>query len=189
LRPDLGLSRAVLAAIVLYAALALVFTGVGVYAAPGQAQVGGPRPLGLIPLHVAELVAFGMLLGAVPLLMAGKKALPLTVLIPILVVLLDLDHLPAYLGWMQPIRPAHSLFFALTAVVLAAIVLRRMDIELALMAAFMGHMGVDNGLFPPFSPISYYYVQVDPYRIPLLLGAVLLSIWAGVALRRVRREE
>jgi hypothetical protein len=53
-------------------------------------------------------------------------------------------------------------------------------------SAFMAHMAVDTGLFPPFSPLSFDYVQVDPYRFPFAVMAVGLAIAAGIELRMKR---
>lgn len=105
-------------------------------------------------------------------------------LTPLLVVLLDLDHLPAYLGIAQPIRPAHSIVFILCALVFTTILLGRFDLDLVVLSSFTAHLGIDSGLFPPFSPISFQYMQLDPFRIPLIAASVLFALAAGLAWRR-----
>ena len=118
----------------------------------------------------------------------GRRASWLIILPPSLVVLLDLDHLPIYLGFPQPIRPAHSLVFLAAALIAAGVFFRRMEIEFILVSSFMGHMGVDTGLFPPFSPLSFDYVRLDQFRIALLGGSILVSLMAGFFIRRRARR-
>ena len=149
-----------------------------------QAQVGRARPEDTILPHIVELVGFGLLLGAGAAVFYGRKGLPFVFLTPTLTVLLDLDHLPVYLGIAQPIRPAHSLVFLVSVLALTAIVIRRLDFDLVVMSAVMGHMGVDTGSFPPFSPFNFDYAQLDPYRLPLLIGAVVATLVAGALVRR-----
>ena len=170
-------------AALIFGALALAFTIVGVLVGPADVQVGGVRPENTIAPHLVELAGFGLLLGIGSLVVYGRKRIPLVFLIPSLVVLLDLDHLPVYLGYSEPIRPAHSLVFLAVALALTAVTIRALDIELAIVTAFMGHLAVDTGLFAPLSPLSFDYVNLTPYRIPLGAGAVLLTIAAGVFLR------
>lgn len=179
-----GLGRAGVTTVVIYAALILAFTLVGMAVAPAEAQVGAARPASAIPVHLAELVGFGVLVGCMSAVLCGRRGLPMLLLMPILVALLDLDHLPAYLGLAQPIRPAHSLVFILVALVCTAIILRRLDLELILVSSFTGHLGVDEGLFAPFSPLSFDYTQLDPYKIPLLVCAVATALLAGYFWRR-----
>jgi hypothetical protein len=152
--------------------------------APPESQVGGVRPANTIPAHLAELAGFGLLLGLAAAIFCGRKGLPLVFLAPTLIILLDLDHLPIYLGIAQPIRPAHSIVFVVTALALTAIVIKRLEIDLVVVSATLGHLGVDTGLFPPFSPFSFVYIQLDPYKAPLLIGAISAAIAAGVVLRQ-----
>lgn len=180
---ELTLTKSAIALATIYGALILAFTALGmVVVAPGV-QVGGPRSLGSIPGHLLDLAFFGVLLGAASAVFYGRKGLPLLLLTPSLVVLLDLDHIPAYVGLSQPIRPAHSFVFLLLALITAAIVLRQIDLELILTSSFMGHLGVDSGLFPPFSPFSFGYISVNPYRVPLLVGSVSFALLGGFYLR------
>lgn len=171
-------------AALIYGGVALVFTAWGTVLGPPAAQIGGTRPEGTIPGHLAELAAFGLLLGLGCMLIYGGKGLPLVFLTPVLTVLLDVDHLPAYLGFAEPIRPAHSLLFVIVVLAVTAVTIKALDIELVMLSAFMGHMAVDTGLFAPFSPISYWYTQLGPYRVPSATGAILCAVAAGVALRR-----
>lgn len=171
----------------IYMGAALGFTALGVAIGPSEAQVGGTRPGGTIPVHLAELAAFGLLLGLGSMAIYGRKGVPLALLTPALTVLLDIDHLPAYLGFAQPIRPAHSIVFIVVALAATAITIKELDIDLVLLSAFMGHMAVDTGLFPPFSPLSFTYVQLDPYKLPFAAGAVLCAVGAGIILRRRHR--
>jgi hypothetical protein len=169
---------------IIYAVLALVFTGLGMLLAPPAAEVGGTRPAGTIPDHLVALAGFGLLLGAGSMIIYGRKGLSLVFLTPVLTVALDIDHIPAYLGYEETIRPAHSLMFMVAALAVTAITIKALDMELVVASAFMGHMAVDTGLFAPFSPISFQYYQLDPYRLPFAVGAVLCALAAGVVLRR-----
>lgn len=175
--------------VAIYVALIFAFTAMGMALAPSEAQVGAARPASAIPLHLAELLGFGVLLGAMSAVLYGRRGLPMMLLAPFLVALLDLDHLPAYIGLAQPIRPAHSFVFILVALVCAAIVLRRLDLELILVSSFTGHLGVDTGIFAPFAPISFAYVELDPYKVPLLLLSVISAFLAGYAWRRRNSDE
>jgi hypothetical protein len=169
--------------ILTYAGVALIFTALGMLLAPPAAQVGGTRPEEAIPGHVAELAAFGLLLGLASMAIYGTKGLPLAFLMPVLTVLLDIDHLPAYLGIVETIRPAHSLVFVVFALAATAITIKALDIELVVASSFMAHMAVDTGLFAPFSPITFGYVELGPYRLPFAAGAVVCALAAGAVLR------
>lgn len=174
----------VIYASIVFGILALVFTIVGVYLGPPPVQVGGTRPGETIPGHLAELAGFGLVLGLGGMVIYGRRGLPLVFLIPTLSVLLDVDHLPAYLGYQQPIRPAHSLVFLAVVLAITAITIKAPAIELAMASAFMGHLAVDTGIFAPFSPFSFAYFQLDPYRWPLAASALLAALAAGIMLRR-----
>lgn len=173
--------------VLVYVLVVLAFTLLGTFVSPQAAQVGGTRPEETIPGHVAELGVFGLLLGGAFVVIAGKKALPLVVAAPAMTVLLDLDHLPAYLGYAQPIRPAHSILFLVAVLAILATTIKALDMDLIVMSAFLGHMAVDTGEFAPLSPVSFAYYSLGPYRIPLAVGAVLCALAAGLLLRsRVR---
>jgi hypothetical protein len=169
---------------VIYGFLALAFTGLGMLLGPASAQVGGTRPADTIPDHIAELAAFGLALGLASMVVYGKQGLPFVFLTPVLTVLLDIDHLPAYLGLAEPVRPAHSAVFIACALAATAITIKAVDIELVMASAFMGHLAVDTGIIAPFSPLSFDYVQLTPYRLPLASAAVVTALAAGVVLRR-----
>jgi hypothetical protein len=171
---------------VIYGGIALLFTLFGLFLGPRGAQVGGTRAMYTIPEHVLELAGFGLLLGLGCMLIYGRKGLPFVFLISVLTPLLDIDHLPAYLGYAQTIRPAHSIVFLFAVLAVTAVTIRDLDIELVVVSAFMGHLAVDTGLFAPFSPISFEYIQLDPYRPFLAVGAVVCALTAGAALRARR---
>src|SRR5271155_4335020 len=101
--------RPVLFTIILYGALDLLFTVVSVYTRPAGSLVGLFRSADLIPLHLLALAAGGVALALVSMLVYRRFDLDLLILIPSVVILTDLDHLPSALGIDQPIRPAHSL--------------------------------------------------------------------------------
>jgi len=187
---EVGLGpREVVLAIVVYCAVVLAFTAIGIFVAPRSAQIGITRPADTIPFHLAELALAGLLLGVGSAVLYGRKGLPLVILAPVLTVLLDLDHLPAYLGMSQTIRPAHSIVFVVVVLAITAITIKRLDIDLVVLSATFAHMGIDMGLFAPFSPISFGYVLLDPYRIPFLTAAVVCAVAAGIALRREGTHE
>jgi len=176
--------KTVLFTLLLYCGLILLFTLIGVVFAPPPAQIGGTRPTDTISGHVLELGGFGLLLGLGLAAFYGRKGLPLAFLMPVLTVLLDLDHLPAYLGIPETIRPAHSFVFIIAALAITAITIKRPEVDLVVLSATMAHMGIDTGLFAPFSPLNFDYYQLDTYRVPLLVGAILTVLAGGYLLRR-----
>jgi putative Mn2+ efflux pump MntP len=169
---------------IVFCVVVLLFAAIGVLLGPPSARIGSARPEATILPHLAELFAFGLLLGAGSDIIYGRRCLPLVFLAPVLIVLLDLDHLPAYLGTAQTIRPAHSFVFIIVILAITAITIKRLDIDLVVLSATLAHLGIDTGLFAPFSPVSFWYAQLDPYRIPFLSGAVLATVAAGVVTRR-----
>ncbi len=176
-------SKSALIVALAFGGAVLLFTALGILLSPPDAQVGGTRTAGSIPLHLGELAAFGLLLGMAGAVFYGRRGVPLVFLTPTLTVLLDLDHLPVYLGFSQPIRPAHSLVFLAVVLAITAITIKAPEFELVVMSAFLGHMSVDTGLFPPFSPFTFDYYQIDPYGLPFALIAVLAAVGAGVIVR------
>jgi hypothetical protein len=172
---------------VIYGGLALAFTALGIVLGPSDAQIGGTRPQDTIPGHLAELGAFGLLLGIGTMAIYGRRGLPMVFLTPTLTVLLDIDHLPVYLGYPEPIRPAHSILFIIITLAATAITIKALDMDLIVLSAFMGHMAIDTGLFAPFSPVTFAYVQLNPYRLPLAAGAILCALAAGAVNRRRQR--
>jgi hypothetical protein len=176
--------RQVIYTIIIFSSLVIAFTILGVLFSTPDAQSGRARPADTILPHLTELAGFGFLLGAGLAVVYGRKGLPLVFLTPALTLLLDLDHLPVYLGTAQPIRPAHSFLFLVVAVATMAITIKRLDLDLVVLSATLAHMGIDTGLFAPLSPINFDYVQLDPYRIPLLAGAVLAIAAAAFVLKR-----
>ena len=176
-------ARLVVEAALAYGVLVLAFTLLGVALGPDASKVGETRPEATIPLHLEMLVGFGLVLGVLSAILYGRKGTVLAVLAPIFTVLLDLDHLPVYIGVAQPIRPAHSLLFLLSVLIITAITIKRLDVGLVALSATLGHMGVDTGLFPSFSPLSFTYLELSAYKIELLAGAVISAIAAGLVLR------
>ena len=181
--------RMALCVVLIYALVVLAFTLLGMLLSPQAAQVGGTRPDETIPGHVAELGLFGLLLGIMFVGIAGKRALPLVVATPIMTVLLDADHLPAYLGYAQPIRPAHSLIFLVVVLAIVATTIKALDMDLIVLSAFLGHLAIDSGQFAPFSPISFAYFQLDPFRISFGVCALLCTVAAGLVLRSRKAEK
>jgi len=170
--------------ILLFGGLVLLFTLVAVLISPASAQVGITRPADTIPGHLLELAGFGLLLGATLGIIYGREGLMLALLMPVLTVLLDLDHLPAYLGMAQPIRPAHSIVFVITVLAITAITIKRLEVDLVVLSATLAHMGIDTGIFAPFSPINFGYYQLDPYRGLFFVGAAATILVGGLVLRR-----
>lgn len=168
--------------------MVFLFTLMGVLLAPAQAKTGSTRTSGTIPTHVEALAGFGLLLGGLAALLYGREGFHLVILIPSLTVLLDLDHIPIYLGIAQTIRPAHSIPFIILTVTITAITVKRLDIDMAILSAFMGHLGIDTGQFAPFSPITFSYIQLDPYRGAFLIAAGAAAALAGVVIRARRRR-
>jgi hypothetical protein len=175
--------RTLVVACVVYGGMALLFTLISLYTAPRSAQIGTFRPVQTIPLHVLILALLGLGLGLALSVALRKLDFGLVVLLPALVVLTDLDHLPAYLGLAQPIRPAHSIIFIICAVALMAMVIRKAGVELVSLSAFFAHLSVDMGVFPAFSPVSFHYYIIGEFRIPALLAAVAFALVAGLAMK------
>jgi hypothetical protein len=170
---------------------ALAFTGFSLVVSPLQAQIGRFRPIAAIPAHLAVLVLLGAVLGVASSILAKKPGLTFLFLSPILVVLTDIDHLPSTLDVAQPIRPAHSFIFVALVMVVTAIVIRRLDIEATVLSAFLAHLSVDTGLFPPFSPVSFKYYNLAPYSLTFLAASVVFALLAGFLKRRkeMRRKD
>ena len=176
--------RSAFYAAAIFVGVDLIFAAIGVLSAPAAAQIGSTRPTATIPLHEAEIAGVGLMLGLGAAVFYGRKGLPLALLVPALAVLLDLDHIPAYVGMAEPIRPAHSLIFISLVLALTMIVTRRPDVSLVVLSAFSGHLAVDEGVFPALSPLSFVDVSIDPYRVLFLACAVLSAVAAGMVLRR-----
>ena len=179
-----SLWREALVTATIFVLLVLGFTLVSLLVAPGPSKIGSARPLATIPLHEVELGGVALVLGALALGVYGRGGAAVSVLLPSLVILLDLDHLPSFLGIAQPIRPAHSLVFLVLDVLITTIILRRLDFGLVAVSAFTAHLGVDSGLAPPLSPFSFQYVQLDPYHVPLLLTSAAFAVAAGYLMRK-----
>lgn len=180
--------RTVVVACVVYGAMVLLFTLISLFTAPQDSQIGTFRPLPTIPSHLLTLALLGLGLGLTISVARRRLDMGLVILVPALVVLTDLDHLPAYLGLVQPIRPAHSVIFVVCTVALMATVIRKTDVELASLSAFFAHLSVDTGVFPPLSPVSFQYYDLGEFRIPFLLAAVSFALAAGLATKHNRQR-
>jgi hypothetical protein len=174
---------AVFQTIVLYASLVLLFTVISLYISPQASQTGTFRALAAIPPHLLTLIGGGAILGL--LAFAVFRRLDLVLLIPSVVVLTDLDHLPSALGIAQPIRPAHSIVFIVTAFVLVAIIIKRLDLSFAVMSGFFVHLSIDTGQFPPFSPLSFDYYVLGNYTIIFVGLALVSALVAGYLGKRM----
>jgi hypothetical protein len=179
--------KTLVAACFVYAAMVLLFTWISLYTAPQSSQIGTFRALATIPSHELVLVLAGLGLGAAVSAVRRKPDVMFLILVPALVVLTDLDHLPAYFGLAQPIRPAHSIIFIVCTIALMATVIRRTDVELASLSAFSAHLAVDTGVFPPFSPVSFQYYDLAEFRGLFLLAAIAFAVAAGFAVRHNRQ--
>ena len=171
--------RPVLLTAVLYAALVLVFTIISLYTRPAGSLIGLFRSTDTIPSHLLLLAAGGLALGLLPSLILRRVDLGLVILIPSIVVLTDLDHLPSALGIDQPVRPAPSFIFIALAVILVAPVIKRPDLSFAVMSGFFAHLGVDTGIFPPFSPVSFDYYKLADFQVAFLGVALVSALIAG----------
>ena len=178
-------SRNSLIAVGIYAGLILAFTLVSLRVAVPPSEVGHLRTLDTIPSHLALLAVGGVLLGLAAAAVHRHVDLRLMVLIPTFVVLTDLDHLPSALDISQPVRPAHSFFFALAVFVLIAAATKDYGLSFAALAGFFGHIGVDTGEFAFFSPVSYqdYYTNPD-YQVAFIAVALACTFVAGYFLKR-----
>ena len=164
--------------------MVLVFTAMSGGTSPVASQTGQFRTLSSIPEHLAFLGGFGVALGLVGSIIYRRLDTNLVILIPALVVLTDLDHLPSALGMSQPIRPAHSLIFIVMVVAILALTIGRPDIQAATVSAFFAHLSVDTGVFPAFSPISFAYYDLSAYQPEIIAAAIIAALLAGYLGRR-----
>jgi hypothetical protein len=185
LKPVKG-NRAILWTIIIYSAMVLLFTFVSLGSSPPGSQTGLLRTVSTIPEHLVYLGGFGIVLGLVGSAIYRRLDPNLIILIPALVILTDLDHLPVALRIAQPIRPAHSLIFIISVVAILALTIRRPDIEAASVSAFFAHLSVDTGQFPPFSPFSFEYANLSAYQPEIIAAAIISALVAGYLARRAR---
>src|SRR2546426_151675 len=176
--------RSAVLVILVYAFLVLLFTFLSLHLSPSDSQIGKFRAKNTIPDHLLILAGSGALLGLLSSLVYRRLDLTIAALIPISVIILDLDHLPSFLGISQPIRPAHSIIFLLVSFALIFALVRRLDLPLAMVSGFFAHSGVDTGLFAPFSPIVFDYYTITDYRWVFLVLAVASSLAAGYYAKR-----
>lgn len=171
--------RSPVLAILVYGFLVLAFTVVSLYSSPVESQLGRLRTVSTIPDHLLILAAGGAALGLLSTLVFRRLDITLIILIPTFVLLLDLDHLPIVLGISQPIRPAHSLIFIATAFLLITTIIKRPSLSFAAMSGFFAHLGIDAGIFPPFSPIDFAYYAITDYRWVFLALALASALGGG----------
>ena len=166
--------------IVAYITLDLVLTSIFIAMSSSSVDIGAIRPADAIPPKILELVLVGLALGFVASLSFRKVDLNLLTLSLAFVMLLDADHIPAALGFQEPIRPAHSIAFLLLLLAVLSFTIRKQpEVELIAISAFLGHMAADTGEFAVLAPFSFAYSTLDPYRVPLAVGAVAFALLAG----------
>ncbi len=148
-------------------------------------RIGALRPASTILPKVAELALVGVAVGLVSCIPRKTFDPVIVTLATAFVLFLDLDHLPSVFGVFQPIRPAHSLGFLLLVVGAFAIFFSgRPELELVFVSSFSAHLAADTGIFAPLAPVSFAYVSLDIYRLPLALGATLLALLSGYIRRQ-----
>lgn len=177
--PHHRLDRSAVLSVLLFASLVLAFTVISLYVSPPASETGRFRALDAIPGHLLLLAAGGAAIGLLSVVAFRRLDLTLVIVIPVFAVLLDLDHLPSALGLAQPVRPAHSFIFLAVTFILMATVIRRMDLSFAAMSGFFAHVGIDTGVFAPFSPVSFDYYALAEYDWLLLALAVASALGAG----------
>jgi hypothetical protein len=176
--------------ILTFVALDLLVTVIFVTVSPSSSSIGTLRPVDTIPSKLVELVLIGLAVGLISSVAFRKIDLSMITISLAFVALLDLDHLPSALGFSEPIRPAHSIMFLAVLMIFLAFVSRKQpEVELLAVAAFLGHMAGDTGEFAVFAPFSFAYSGLDPYRVPLAIGAVVFALLAGyVKYRRYKQK-
>lgn len=181
-------SKRYLAAILVFVAIDLLFTGVSVVSArPGEA-VGGLRPIYAIPPKLLQLAAVGLVVGVISVIVLRNLDLGLVALAVVLTPLLDIDHLPVFLRIPQPIRPSHSLLFMLTVGVVVYLLLRRADVALMTSSSIMIHLAADESGFPLLSPLSYkLYTFGATGDVFLVSAAISVALLAGYVAKRKSR--
>lgn len=179
-----GSIREVLEVSAVFIAVGLTFTAVSVLTSDVHFKIGTLRPIYSIPPHLVALSAMGLAVGFTTSLFSMRLSLRPLLLSVVLILLFDLDHVPAALGIPQPIRPAHSLLF-LGVVIIAELVLLKKPVGTIVLigAAFLGHLAVDSGLFPLFYPFSMQYYTLSSIYPWLYVGAFILAAMAGLLTR------
>ncbi len=169
--------------VVVNLAITLIFLVIS----PPSSHTGTLRPESSIAPKELELFSAGLAVGLVASLAYRRLDVNLVTLAVAFVVLLDMDHLPAFFGINQPIRPAHSLaFLAITLVVLYFVAGRRGHIEIPILfaSAFFAHMAADTGVFAFFAPVSFNYYSLQSVQIPFIALAVCIAALAGYVKNR-----
>ena len=127
--------------VLIYAGMGAIFTGVSLATSAPADQIGTFRQLPAIPGHVAELALAALAIGLAAVVAGGALDASLALLIPTLTVLTDIDHLPSFLGYPQPIRPDHSLLFLAATVAVASVAIRSPSADAAIVSAFCAQIG------------------------------------------------
>ncbi|MGI0084909.1 MAG: hypothetical protein ACREBQ_07490, partial [Nitrososphaerales archaeon] len=119
-----------------YVALDLVLTTVFILVSPSGADTGAIRPSDTILPKIVELILVGIAIGSVASFAFRKIDLNIFTLSVAFVVLLDVDHVPAALGFQEPIRPAHTIAFLLALLaVLTFTIKKQPEVELIALSA------------------------------------------------------
>ena len=177
----------ILAIVALDLALTIIFFG---FSAPST-HIGTLRAEDTIAPKILQLTSVGLGLGILASLFSRAIDMRLVTFGLAFTLLLDLDHLPAFFGIDQPIRPAHSLTFLFIAFALLYLVAARgrPEIPVIFASAFFGHIAADSGVFAFLAPISFNYASLDEFKIPFAILAVCLAIWSGYLKSKRRRLE
>jgi hypothetical protein len=183
--------KKLLAALVIFTAVNLLFTVVAVVTAEPAETTGGLRPLYAIPPKLLQLAAVGLVVGGLFVIALKSVDIGLLSLAVMLVPLLDIDHLPSFLHIPQPVRPAHSILFIVAVGVAVYVFLRRTDIVLITLSSIMMHFAADGSNFPLLSPLSFELYTFDAIGdFGLASAAVFTALLAGfVAKRKMKKTK
>ncbi len=170
----------VLHVILLYFFLGIAFTGASLLVSSSEVRIGTFRPLAAIPIHEFALFAMSILISGIAIIANRKFDFSLLLLPPVLVIFLDIDHLPSALGLTQPIRPAHSIFFiAIFSLLLFFALKKPASFSFLSISSFAGHLAVDNGVFAILAPFSFKYYSLAAYKTELFILSLCLAAIAG----------
>ncbi len=177
--------------IVIFVVIVLTFTFLAVSTYNASEPLGTLRKFSSLLPKIIQLLAFGGLLSIVATI--GKRRISWNTLAypPLFLILLDLDHLPSFLGIDQPIRPAHSLIFLLISLIAIFVFeSRKPAIPLTLASSFLGHLGLDSSLFPLFAPISSeLYSFSTIISLTLVLSSIILAMISGRMFQRAETKK
>ncbi len=173
---------------ILYGALAAAFSLIGLF--PPEADIiGSPLEVSNVTVeHITGHVVFGMIVGLVTL------SLRYFLIGGIFSIILDSDHLIQFIGIEVVPRMAHSVSFAIIAILVMMIVFGKRDYLLGAIsfAAVLSHISYDillggTAKFPFFTPFTS---EVTTFQgadwILMEIGAVIL---VGISVFISRREK